>query len=434
MKTLADLLKEKRAKIEAQKAIRAKAVEEKRDKLSTEENVQFRAIQKEIEDLEEEIRDAKAYEDNLRSLAGAGAGEGTKKPEEEDLDKMAKRFSLHKGLLDVAEGRSLTGIEKEVHEEGVRQAKAAGKIVAGFALPTSIQKRFAGQSVTQDAGEYGAALVNEDSRGMVDFLRPKPILESAGATYLTGLQGDVKFIINEGGIIASWEGEVDLGATSKNKYSNKGMKPKRLYAGVPISIMNIKQSSIDIEAYTRREINDVMANALDLAAINGSGANDQPLGLLNTPNLPVIAIGANGGAYTWAHIVAQETSVFVENANAARMAYLINPVTKGKLKTTKHDAGDLNYLMTSDNNINGYPVAVSNLVPGNIGKGTGTNLSASIYGDMSQLIIGQWGFVDLVLDKSTAGSGYYMIHVNGFFDVLVRQIKSFAAIKDISNA
>jgi len=94
------------------------------------------------------------------------------------------------------------------------------------------------------------------------------------------------------------------------------------------------------------------------------------------------------------------------------MGYLINAVTKGKLKTTKHEAGDLGYLMAMDNTINGYNVGVSNLVPGDITKGTGTNLSAALFGDWSQLVIGQWGFVDIVLDKSTADKGYYRMIVS----------------------
>jgi HK97 family phage major capsid protein len=435
MRKLAVIKQERAAKIKAQTDLRDKATAEKRDKLTDDETTQFRALQGEIDVLTDEIADVEAYENNIRMMAGAApSAMGGTNPEEREFGEMSKRFSLHAGLRAFQEERALTGVEKEVHDEMVKRAAQSGIQIRGLAVPTAIEKRFAGQSVTQDSGEYGAALVGTDRKELVDFLRPKPVLESLGAKYLTGLVGDVEFPVNEGGITATWKGEVASGDTSKNKYSEKTMKPKRLVSVVPISIQNLLQSSIDLEAYTKREIESVQANALDIAGINGTGTSGQPLGLLNDTGVPVIAIGTNGGAITWANIVGMETNVFIENANAAKMAYLINPTTKGKLKTTKHDAGDLNYLMAADNTINGYNVGVSNLVPGNITKGSGTNLSAAVFGDFSQLLIGQWGFTDLVLDKSTAADGYYRIIVNGFYDVLVRQPKAFVAIKDIANA
>jgi HK97 family phage major capsid protein len=435
MKRSEVLIQQRASKIAAQTALNEKLTTEKRDAFTAEETTAFRALQTEIDALSEQIKDAETYERNLilgaqqRGVSAMDKGPGG---EDAELEKIAKRFSLHKALDDMAEGRSQSGVEKEVYDEGVKRANAAGQEYTGFVLPSQIQKRFAGQSVTQDSGEYGAALVVEEYQGMIDYLRPKPITEQMGATYLSDLQGDAVFMVNEGGIQSYWEGEIDSGQTSKNKYSRKKMSPNRLYTGVPLTIQNIKQSSYSLEGLTINSINAAMAQALDVAVINGTGANDQPTGILNTSGLPVIAIGTNGGPLTWAQIVAMETGVFVENANAAKMAYAVNSVTKGKLKTTKHEAGDLGYLMALDNTINGYNVGVSNNVPGNITKGNGTNLSAAIFGDWTQVVIGQWGFVDLVLDKSTAGSGYYIIHVNGYYDVLVKQIKAFTAIKDIT--
>lgn len=359
-------------------------------------------------------------------LGDKGDGEG------DELDAMHKRYSLHKAVRSQMPGQKLDGVELEVHQETVRHAKRAGIDIEGVGVP---MKRFAGQSVTQDAGAFGGALVNTDEKEIIDFLRPKPVLETLGARYLTGLQGNLRFPVNEGGIQAYWEDEVDETPSSKNAYGNKAMSPKRLGAAVPISLQNLMQASIDLERYTIDEINSVMANALDLAGINGSGTGFVPRGILNTTGVNVIANGANGGVPTWANIVDMETAVYIENANAAKMGYAINPITKGRLKKTKHEAGDLGYLMSAANEINGYPVGVSNLIPGNITKGTGTNLSAAIFGDFNQLIIGQWGWLDLTVDNiSKKKSGYIEIIVNMFADVMVRQPKAFSVVKDWSNS
>jgi hypothetical protein len=124
-----------------------------------------------------------------------------------------------------------------------------------------------------------------------------------------------------------------------------------------------------------------------------------------------------------------ETDVFVANANSASMKYLFSPGTKGFLKRTAHTANDAYYLMGTDNQVNGYEAATSNLVPTNLTKGSGTNLHAAIFGDWSQLLIGQFGFYDLDVFKD-AQVGNVNVTINSFFDVLVKQAKAFSVSKD----
>lgn len=429
MKKSAELIKERAALIEAQKRMHLLAEKETRS-YTEEETIEFRRLQGEIDAMNEKIRDAEAFEANLRMMGGAPASTDLGQSEEREHQEMKANYSLHKAIRSQQQNGVLDGIEKELHDETVRRAESVGIAITGIAIPM-LEKRAAGQTVTQDSGAYGGNLVATDLQSPIDFLRPQPIVEKLGARFISNLQGNLKFPVNEGGIVATWEGEVDTVANSKNAYGSKTMMPKRLAASVLISLQNLLQSSIDLEMYTIQDIRAVIANAIDLAAINGSGTGDQPLGILNTSGINTIAGGTNGLAPTWAQIVGMETAVFVENANAAKMAYAVNPVTKGKLKTLKHEAGDLGYLMNQDGTINGYPVGVSNLIPGNITKGTGTNLSAGLFGDFSQLIIGQWGFLDLsVDDKSRKKDGYVEVTVNTFLDILVKQPKAFSVVKD----
>jgi HK97 family phage major capsid protein len=207
--------------------------------------------------------------------------------------------------------------------------------------------------------------------------------------------------------------------------------PKRLSVTVPISLQNLLQSSIDLERYTINEINLAIENAIDAAAINGTGTG-QPLGILNNTNVNTVATGTNGSDPTWDMIIDAETNVFVANASAAKMNYIMNPKTRGKLKKTKHAAGDLNYIMGTDGNVNGYASATSNHVPSNLTKGTGTNLSALVFGDFSQLNIHQWGFMDLSVDEySRKKEGLVEVTVNIFLDVMVKQPKAFSVTKGL---
>lgn len=424
MKKSVALKQERHAANEKQMALITKAKEEKRD-LSTEEASEFDTRAAEIKALDAQIVRAEQIEET-ETRAAAANGEPIV-PETPEGDEKRAIFSIHKAIRSQMRNGSLDGVEKEAHEKAFAEAREANITTQGVVIPINR----AAQTVTNDSGTKGGTLVATDLQEPIAFLRPTPLMETMGATYLTGLTGNLRFPKNEGGIVASWEGETEKTDETANTYGYVDSIPKRLSVTVPISLQNLMQSSIDLEMYTINEINQAIANALDLAAVNGSGTG-QPLGILNNTNVNAIATGTNGSAPSWDMIVDAETSVFVENANAARMNYLVNPKTRGKLKKTKHEAGDLNYIMGVDGNVNGYASAVSNHVPSNLTKGSGNNLSAMIFGDFSQLLINQWGFMDLSVDEfSRKKEGLVEVTVNVFADVLVKQPKAFSVAKGL---
>ena len=83
--------------------------------------------------------------------------------------------------------------------------------------------------------------------------------------------------------------------------------------------------------------------------------------------------------------------------------------------------------------VNGYGIEMTNLVPANLTKGTATEkCSALIFGNWSDLYVGHWGGIDLIVDPYTGKrKGEIEICMNCYNDVLVAEPKSFAAIQDI---
>jgi len=427
MKKSAELKQERASKIAAQKDLTTVATTENRS-LNETETTAFRGVQTEIESLTEQIKDAEAFEANQRSLEGSDPTGFKEDPKPEERKAV---FSIHRAIRSQMKNNTvvLAGAELEMHERAAKSASASNIPLGGVAIEL---KR--AQTVTGDAGAKGGSLVATDLQSPIDFLRPAPLMQKIGATYLTGLTGNLRFPKNEGGIVASWEGETDTTPESSNTYGYLDSIPKRLSVTVPISLQNLMQSSNDLEMYTINEINLAIANAMDVAAINGTGTG-QPLGLLNNSNVNQVATATNGSAPSWDMIVDAETNVFVENANASRMSYVVNPKTRGKLKKTKHEAGDLNYIMGTDGAVNGYASETSNHIPSNLVKGTGTALSALVFGDFSQLLINQWGFMDLSVDEfSRKKEGLIEVTVNVFVDVLVKQPKAFSVVKGIITA
>jgi HK97 family phage major capsid protein len=444
MKKSAQLKQLRASKIEAQRALHAKAEAEKRN-LTEEETSQFRTLQTEIEDLNGQITDAVAYEENLRSLEGGEGvdGEGKEGGEGQQRTPKKRAFSLNSAIRSMINGTALTGAELEAHERAMESARAAGIGIApsSIAVPmfdsrsVNFQNRADGQTVNEDSGAYGGNAVATDVLAPIDYLRPQPVVEKLGAVFLTGLQGNIQFPKNNGGVTATWEGEVDEVANTKNAIGKIEMKPKRLAVSVLVSLQNLMQSSFDMEMYTMNEIRKAIENEIDKAAIAGASGGDSPVGVLNTSGVNSVAMGTNGAVPSFAKIVELETEVFVDNANGARMSYLSNAKVRGKAKTTVLESGQATYLL-QNNEMNGYPFETSNHVPSNLTKGTASGVcSAIIFGDWSQLVVGQWGFMDIsVDDKSRKKEGYVEITANVYLDVAVKQPTAFAVCKDLLTA
>lgn len=432
-----DQLKQLRAsKIEAQKAIHATADGEQRN-LNADETTQFRALQAEIEDLDGQIRDALAFENNVRTLDGSqqvynpGNTRGTN-GEENEMKNLKKRYSLHKVMRAVKDGASLDGVEGELSKEFGNRAAAMGLPIAGIAIPMGGETRADGQTVTQDSGGYGGNLVPTDVADPIELLRPKLFLEEAGAVFIPGLTGNLKFPKNNGGVVSTWEGEVAPVSPTKNAIGSQTMQPNRLATKVLVSIQNLMQSGV-IERMTIDDINMAYAQKLQHTAINGTGSG-QPYGILNTSGIGSVAIGTNGGAPTWASITGLEAEVYNDNADGANMVYLVNTKLVNKLKNTVKVSGYPEYLMGSDGMLNGYKTIRTNLVPSDLDKGTSTGVcSAAIFGDFRQLVIGQFAYADLTIDRvSEVENGYVKFVFNTFNDIMVRHAQAFAACKDFT--
>ena len=85
---------------------------------------------------------------------------------------------------------------------------------------------------------------------------------------------------------------------------------------------------------------------------------------------------------------------------------------------------------------NGYPFFMSNALPSNLTKSTGSNLSAAIFGPFSQVICGTWGGgLQFIIDPYTAkASGVLEVTAIAYHDVAVRHADAFAKIVDITTA
>ena len=174
---------------------------------------------------------------------------------------------------------------------------------------------------------------------------------------------------------------------------------------------------------------------IDFAAINGTGIGTQPLGIRHTPGVGIVAGGANGAAFNWGHVVDLESRVAETDVAMNRPGYLANAATRAWLRKTQRGP-DMGFILegkVQDEPLNSWPLLVSNNVPKNLSKGTSNGVCSSLIfsGDWSELLIAQFGELDVIVDPYTlASTATVRITINQFVDIAVRQPKAFAIMED----
>jgi len=324
-----------------------------------------------------------------------------------------KRFSLVKFIRELSQGGKLTGIEADVAKAGEDEYRRLGLSQQGVVLPSFALSRAAdGQNYTED--KDGGYLIETMKARYVETLRDKLVVSKLGATVLTDLIGTLP-VISSSDIEAAWGAEGDEADFSKVEFGKATMTPHRSYIAVALTKDLLRQTSYDVERMLMDKITSAHAQLLEKAAIQGSGSDNEPLGIVNTTG-----IGSVSGDVSWDNIVALETKINAENANRGKMAYLTNATQWGALKTAKKDAGSGLFVLDSPyTHMNGYPVDWTNVCP-----------DAVIFGNFEDLYIGQWGGIDIVVDPYTsARKAQVNIVLNAWNDCLVAEPKSFAVLK-----
>ena len=252
-----------------------------------------------------------------------------------------------------------------------------------------------------------------------------------GAQFLTGLRGNLP-LVGGGTFTAAFVAEGGEISKTKKAFTDRGtLTPRRLGSTGAISKELIHQASVDVEKIIINELTSSIAQAIETAAINGSGAAPIPTGILNTSNVKSVVMGTNGLAPTWAKVVELESAVKQANGHGLKMGYLTNSSVIGKLKTILKGTSD-RFIM-EDLTLNGYSCIDTNAIPNNLDKGTSTGVcSALIFGAWENLIIGQWGGLDLIVDPYTRKNfGEIELNTTQFIDIGVSNPEHFGVCKDL---
>ena len=414
MRNIAEISKDLSAKVAATKAMDRKADE-----------AAFRAAMDEVNALTQELNDARSIEAAEQAAAARQL---------QDLEKKEnRRFSITKFLREAAEGK-LSGLEAEVAEMGAKEYERMGFSRKGNVIPMVALRDSAGQNYTTDAD--GGYAKETAAPTYLEGLKDRLVVNKLGAHVLGDLVGTIPFV-SAGAISASWLAEGASASVSKSTFAKVSLTPHRNAVIGAFSKDLLRQTSIDIDNVVMGLLLDAHASLIESACIAGTGSSNQPTGILATSGIGSVAGGTNGAAINWANVVKLETAINAENANRGKLGYLTNAKVIGAMKAAEKASNTARFILDYPfDQLNGYPIEWTNLVPSNLTKGSASGVcSAMIFGNFDDLYVGHWGGVDIVVDPYTlAANGDVRIVLNSWDDCVVVNPKSFAAIKDITTA
>lgn len=315
-------------------------------------------------------------------------------------------FSLIKAINDVVNNRNINEDALNVIEMGATEMRKSGLSYSGqIQLP--VEER--GDAVAATVATDGKEIVATDKLNILSPLRGKSILAEAGATFLTGLVGNIS-IPNYTGSTCGWKGELEAADNGKGTFGSVELSPKRLTAYIDISKQFLTQDSVGAEEMLRADIvNSLVAKLEQTIFGDAAGDTTKPAGIFN---------GAQVVAPSYQGVCDAEAAV---TDYSGEKRFVMSPTAKSAFKqaTISGTKSDLRLLL-EDGEVDGYPVSdSSNVVAGGYA-----------FGDFSELVVAQWGGIDIVVDPYTlATKNAIRLVINAYFDAKVRRDGAIKAYK-----
>jgi HK97 family phage major capsid protein/HK97 family phage prohead protease len=374
----------------------------------------------EMNDLADEyIRDGRSVQEFNQAVMDKWNPEKiTPKPQDAEIglnQTEARSFSFIKALNYLANPGDRAAREAAAFEIEASNAaaKKAGRVSRGITVPYDVMRRDLKTSPATQGGHL--VQTDLDAANFIDLLRNSSALDQAGATTLTGLQGNIAIPRQSGAATAYWVAEGGAPTESQQAIQQVSMIPRTCGAFTDISRKLLIQSSLDVETMVRNDIAQVIALEIDRVALYGTGSSNEPLGLHNTSGIGTESITSNNP--TFAQVVNMESDVAAANALMGNLAYITGATIRGAMKVKTKDSGSGQFLWSGDNTVNGYPAFMSNQVEaGDIW-----------FGNWSDCIIGYWSSLDLLVDPYThSTSGTIRITALQDVDVAFRHAASYS--------
>lgn len=368
--------------------------------LNEDEQVSYDAKMESIDNLKKDIEMVERQEKLNAEIASNVASAPVQKTS--DL-KEVREYSVFKAINGLM-NNNLDGVEKEMHDQAVNEARANGFSVNGLGIPSFLMEQRA------DVTQAGSAIAPTNVLGFADAMREASVFDKVGAQILTGLSANTTIPVT-GTSSVYWEGEVDATADGGAQFGKVELSPTRISAYVDISKQLLLQNGAAAEQAIMKDLGRAVGQSIDQAIFNASTITGAPA-----------AISANGDINTFTEAsFADGVSVIKDLVEAEQvlasaaglegnLAYVCSPELLAQIKRGVQVAAvsaGLDGML-----VNGYPIYFTN--------GCSKSAGASgdfVYGDFSKLFVGMFGGVDILVDPYTqAANGQNRLVLNQYMD------------------
>lgn len=374
--------------------------EKKEDEKDSEKNSEKNSDEKEINNEDNTKSEEEKSEEEKEKKDENDSNTDDKKSDNEDKDSDSKKDS---------EDDSKTDSKDEKRNENKKSYKMNKNIIlseirsalnsADHKVTLPAETRAVTQTVTKDG--VHDELVETEFKGLLEPLYADSVISNLGITIYNGLPaGDFK-VSAMGKGAAAWADETGTAAESKNTFSHVILKPKRISAQLSYSKQFLAQDTVGAEAAIRRDIYNALVSKIQSTMLSADPAdtvtNNKPAGIFNGVTAKNIS--------SYAELCDVEATVDDSNVKGERK-YLMSNKAKAILRCMPKSSLATE-LVLHGNDIDGTPVIANSDVP----------TTQYAYGDFSNIVMGTWGDVDLIVDPYTlAAENSIRIVVNAFVD------------------
>ncbi len=314
---------------------------------------------------------------------------------------------------------------REIAKKLLRDPACAGVFVPAEVLTRSMPLDVMVRALASTPGSKGGYLIGVENLGFIDILRARSVVLSMGARSLSGLKDNIAGARQTGKVTVSWQ-QIDGTSVSASDQAlgQVSMTPKTCVAITDVSEQLLLQNSPSAEAFVMADLAAAVAiDGLDAAAINGTGGA-QPLGIKNTPG---VTTGQDASSATYAKILDFVGVAGTANAVRGNPGFVTNIAGAIALMKVQRFTGSDSPIWTGnavDGELVGFAARSSQqLASGNL-----------IFGSWDELVVGDWGVLELAMDRSGTRFNQLQVGIRALWmvDVLLRYPQAFVVSTNLS--
>lgn len=364
---------------------------------TAEEQVSYDGKMSKIDELKKSIEMIERQEKLNSEIASKVVAPVSNEPKE------VRDYSLFKAINDFTNGK-LDGVEKEMHEEAVTEARSSGRSINGLGVPSFLLEK---RAVDQTNSQIAPVAI----QGYAEALREASVFDKVGANILTGLSADTRIPIT-GKQTVSWESEVAATSAGGEDFTKLDLTPYRLSANVGVSKQLLLQNGAAAEQAIIRDLGRAVGNAIDAAMFANANVTSAPPCIFGTSGVIAhTATSFSNKASVMEDMLLMEQALAEGEGLQGNLSYVMNPVFLSQLRQTAQVASVS--AAYGDNTVNGYPV---NYTVGAT-KTVNDKDAVAIFGDFSKLYVGMFNGLDIMADPYTlAHSGQVRLVLNQYMD------------------